>query len=476
MTSVTRRRGSLRYDVGANAGSVPFFLAHGPQHGPVATRVSHYHLRERHSIRATQGNGRQPAPALLTRRHSFTLRNYSVREGLLKLQELETVFVHAVDYTASGIMAHNASPRTRRHASPMSMKWKLRKDKIQAETPDADPQAPADTAPPAMPASPIFDLSGAAFAPVSKEPLPVPPRNGEGEGQSYTPPASGGAGGGFVSVEDEPAADGEGLPHTDAVPVADPRFEVDEDALSFLTEDAPIALPPADEIDAEVAHADAGPQGVVLPSDIVPPAEGVAEFARLDAHDTSDTPAFAEPAFEAAPSFDAEAPTFETDAPAFDNEPAPAFSLDAPLSDTQRDAVAPGLVSADDGGLPRVAPFVIDLPAAIATPIGSADASRHLILRLGNLSATYELNKPVTTIGRPDSITQNYPDIEIELDDGVSRRHAEVRRDGPRFWVVDVGSTNGTILNGEMLAPQQPILLAHGDRIRVGERTEIVFE
>ena len=124
------------------------------------------------------------------------------------------------------------------------------------------------------------------------------------------------------------------------------------------------------------------------------------------------------------------------------------------------------------GAVPPVAPFVLDLPPA-APPV---EAAHRLVMRVGRLSAAFELAKAVTTIGRPDSALHYYPDVEIELDDAVSRRHAEVlHRDGD-FYVADTGSTNGTMLNGELLPAHEERLLAHGDRIRVGERTELIFE
>ena len=39
-------------------------------------------------------------------------------------------------------------------------------------------------------------------------------------------------------------------------------------------------------------------------------------------------------------------------------------------------------------------------------------------------------------------------DIQVE-DANVSRRHAELRREGGSWWLVDLGSTNGTELNGK---------------------------
>ena len=123
--------------------------------------------------------------------------------------------------------------------------------------------------------------------------------------------------------------------------------------------------------------------------------------------------------------------------------------------------------------LPTVPPFVLDAPlVADATE----DTPPRLVVRVGRLSGAFALTKDVTTIGRPDSGLQYYPDVEIDLDDAVSRRHAEVVRHEDGYVLVDTGSANGTLLNGEKLPPHEERPLAHGDRIRVGERTEIIFE
>ena len=57
-------------------------------------------------------------------------------------------------------------------------------------------------------------------------------------------------------------------------------------------------------------------------------------------------------------------------------------------------------------------------------------------------------------------------DIALESDDFASARHARIqpRRDG--IWVEDIGSTNGTYVNGARLS--RPRRLAPGDVIRVG--------
>jgi hypothetical protein len=80
----------------------------------------------------------------------------------------------------------------------------------------------------------------------------------------------------------------------------------------------------------------------------------------------------------------------------------------------------------------------------------------------------YELNSAQLTIGRG---RQN--DIAISTDEYASARHArfEPRQDG--VWVQDLGSTNGTYLNGARL--DHPRRLTRGDIVRVGE-TDLRFD
>jgi hypothetical protein len=65
------------------------------------------------------------------------------------------------------------------------------------------------------------------------------------------------------------------------------------------------------------------------------------------------------------------------------------------------------------------------------------------------------------------------PECSVVLEDSnVSRRHAELRRDGPDVVVVDLGSTNGTRVNGAQVRTQR---LNDGDEITIG-RTSLRFE
>ena len=61
-------------------------------------------------------------------------------------------------------------------------------------------------------------------------------------------------------------------------------------------------------------------------------------------------------------------------------------------------------------------------------------------------------------------------DVQVE-DANVSRRHAELRREGSTWWIVDLDSTNGTELNGRRVDRGR---LSDGDTITLGG-TELVF-
>jgi len=82
-----------------------------------------------------------------------------------------------------------------------------------------------------------------------------------------------------------------------------------------------------------------------------------------------------------------------------------------------------------------------------------------VVVRGTNAGSRYVVNPTVTHIGR-------HPDSDVFLDDvTVSRRHAEVRRTASGFQVVDVGSLNGTYLDGDRI-DSGPI--SEGSRIQVG--------
>lgn len=76
----------------------------------------------------------------------------------------------------------------------------------------------------------------------------------------------------------------------------------------------------------------------------------------------------------------------------------------------------------------------------------------------------------VTTFGRRTENT-----VVLQGDPYVSGSHAQIIADGDMFRLIDVGSTNGTLINGERLAINEPVLLASGDLIVIGG-TALRFE
>lgn len=76
-------------------------------------------------------------------------------------------------------------------------------------------------------------------------------------------------------------------------------------------------------------------------------------------------------------------------------------------------------------------------------------------------------------IGRRDPNGEIIPDLDLTVYGayqlGVSRRHAVIRTVERRLNLFDLGSRNGTYLNGYRLSPHQPAPLRDGDEIRVGK-------
>jgi hypothetical protein len=79
------------------------------------------------------------------------------------------------------------------------------------------------------------------------------------------------------------------------------------------------------------------------------------------------------------------------------------------------------------------------------------------------------------TIGRSDSVANYTPEVDLTPYGayrlGISRRHAIIRRQMGALYVIDLGSRNGTLLNGVKLEPQLPTILRDGDEILLGNLT-----
>jgi pSer/pThr/pTyr-binding forkhead associated (FHA) protein len=78
-------------------------------------------------------------------------------------------------------------------------------------------------------------------------------------------------------------------------------------------------------------------------------------------------------------------------------------------------------------------------------------------------------------IGRSHEQMDQKPDVDLVAFDaqtkGVSRQHAALLKEDDMLKIVDLGSTNGTFLNGTRMSPNQPRILRDGDELRLGRLT-----
>jgi hypothetical protein len=104
-----------------------------------------------------------------------------------------------------------------------------------------------------------------------------------------------------------------------------------------------------------------------------------------------------------------------------------------------------------------------------------------LMLRLRGSSANFETRPQLRDhelfIGRSTSGSAMAPDIDLtnhQADDlGVSRLHASLKYDAEHnaIQISDLGSANGTFINGQRLHPKEIRILRHGDELRLGKLT-----
>jgi NAD(P)H-dependent FMN reductase len=89
-------------------------------------------------------------------------------------------------------------------------------------------------------------------------------------------------------------------------------------------------------------------------------------------------------------------------------------------------------------------------------------------------------SKQELLIGRGHPQAASVPDIDLVPhggnEAGVSRRHARLLHDDDGWALADLGSTNGTFLNGAQLSAGQLIHLHSGDIVRLGQLTLIYYD
>jgi len=82
-------------------------------------------------------------------------------------------------------------------------------------------------------------------------------------------------------------------------------------------------------------------------------------------------------------------------------------------------------------------------------------------------------------LGRADGRTHTYPDLDLTpygaIENGVSRMHAAIRRNEDALLLIDLGSANGTFVNGQKVAPKTPLILRDGDEVRLGRLVSHIY-
>ncbi len=110
--------------------------------------------------------------------------------------------------------------------------------------------------------------------------------------------------------------------------------------------------------------------------------------------------------------------------------------------------------------------------AQISKQGGGSDLSFRLSIVDSERNVSFPLVKEVN-IGRLDAASATFPDVDLTndggLEKGVSRRHAKITRRGNEVLVEDLGSVNGTFVNGKRLTPYLPHSLHNGDELQLGK-------
>lgn len=113
----------------------------------------------------------------------------------------------------------------------------------------------------------------------------------------------------------------------------------------------------------------------------------------------------------------------------------------------------------------------LDESSDIFTKVGE----RHEIYRMivDNTNEEFYLNRDgETTIGRIDPVTGIRPDVDLtnlDTQRSVSRRHAKIIRSGTEFKIIEeIGTMNGTFVNGRRIPTGSPVGIKDSDRVRCG--------
>lgn len=167
-----------------------------------------------------------------------------------------------------------------------------------------------------------------------------------------------------------------------------------------------------------------------------------------------------------------------------EDRPASAAALKKALDDHERrlsnpaaavpvPAISSALCSSCGGGMGAKDAFCPHCGAATGQRGGTHALSAKLATLNSPTSHTFSIDKEDNLIGRADPNASIFPEVDLTVHDvqtKVSRRHARIFRQGDTFFIEDLGSANGTSVNGTLqLSPRAPQPLHNGDVVKLGE-------
>lgn len=155
--------------------------------------------------------------------------------------------------------------------------------------------------------------------------------------------------------------------------------------------------------------------------------------------------------------------------------PLPVMPSDQPVSGPDQGTAAPGgganVVAADASDAPEPAAAAVSTAPA---PQQSAPAGAATLTILFPSGQAYTMQGDSADVGRADVAQNWHPELDVipygggAPDLGVSRHQGRLLRQDDGFAIVDVGSTNGTYVNGRAVPYNQAVQLHDGDTLSFG--------
>lgn len=107
----------------------------------------------------------------------------------------------------------------------------------------------------------------------------------------------------------------------------------------------------------------------------------------------------------------------------------------------------------------------------------AGSAANEVVAQLAIEGVVFPLSRNYNSIGRRSPADGVYPDVDLtdfDHDSYISRRHAQIIRENGQFFFEDLGSSNGSYLNGELMVKGSRKLLNESDLLKLG-KTEVIF-